>query len=77
MAKYKPLYASTEAAIKGVTRELEALAAKHEQPVNELLCEAHTTFNAQPHHTQALRFERMIAHLHRQLSSSMLYLQKV
>jgi len=63
--KLKPLYTSKEEAIEGITHELEVLAVKQEQTVNELLREAYTTCNAQPHHTQALRFDRMIAHLRR------------
>lgn len=61
----KPKYASKAEAFQGVSRDLEAMAARHGKSVENLLQEAHTTRHTESHHVQALSLERQLAHLRR------------
>jgi hypothetical protein len=61
----KPLFASKSEAAAAFSAQLEKLAADHGLAVEELIHQAHTTRDSQPHHIEALHLERQVAHLRR------------
>ena len=58
----KPRCASNREAAASALHELERIAAQLGQSVDDLLAEAHSSCELEPHHSQALTLERMIGH---------------
>ncbi len=59
----KPLFSSNAEAAIAYRRELDELAVTHNQTVEDLLYEAHTTHFSKEHHFRALALERRIGYL--------------